>query len=679
MAENEATIVIKAKDEATSTLKNIISNGISALMSPIGLAVGAMAALTAGFKIATDEAIEAQQNLAQLQAVLKSTGSAAGVTEKQALDLATALSETTVYSDDAVLSAENLLLTFTKIGKDIFPEATKITADLATALKMDLNSAAMMVGKALNDPIKGIAAMGRAGVQFSEDQKMMIKSLVETGKTAEAQRIILKELETQVGGSAQAMGQTFGGQIEITKNALLNIAESVGTKLLPALGLLVKAFSEMVGPIAIAFDSKPVALFFQYVQVLLVNFIAGLKTTFAIAESVIRAPFTIGVYIAALQTMGDFIIGFFGAMFNAIKKIASGGVQSLINYFKDYAKNTENEAEKLTAKLAQIEESRKKQINGIFAKKKSEEAAIHLETETNKTATTNEHSDGRVKKHQESEDAKNKITKDASDFRLKTVQDEFNLIVAAQTDHTEQILQLGNYQAQTQINTNNAMLDEILTVGSTANQIRNDNERKSADERKALEEDVYYNNKELIDILAAAEGDKNSKILDFVKNRIKQEIAVQAAAAIVKIGIYGLEYAIPTFGGSLIASGAGIAAVTALAAGAGAVVDEAIEGMKPKERESDKINRELDEEQKQREYAARKDEERQRRGLGNTITTQSQPSQMTTRVSGLSGQSSNFSTGSAAGGTINVNVMLDKQVLGRAIVDLRRQQEAGLL
>ena len=116
--------------------------------------------------------------------------------------------------------ATAVMLTFTNIGKDIFPRATGATLDLATKFKMELQPATVMVGKALNDPIKGVTALGKAGVTFSEKQKAMIKALVETGDVAGAQMIILKELETQVGGSAEAAGKTAAGQMDIFKNSI---------------------------------------------------------------------------------------------------------------------------------------------------------------------------------------------------------------------------------------------------------------------------------------------------------------------------------------------------------------------------------------------------------------------------------------------------------------------------
>lgn len=191
---------------------------------------------------------------AQTAAAIKSTGAAAGVTQKHIEEMSSALQDQTGLADDAVQGAQNLLLTFTKIsnaGPDkIFDRATRASADLSVALGRDLNGSAMMVGKALNDPIKGVTALGRAGVQFTAAQKETIKSLVETGRVADAQKMILKELETQVGGSAKAFGDSTPGQLAKAQRAYEDLTESVASALVPALGTLLPLVTRAMGAIA---------------------------------------------------------------------------------------------------------------------------------------------------------------------------------------------------------------------------------------------------------------------------------------------------------------------------------------------------------------------------------------------------------------------------------------------
>lgn len=178
---------------------------------------------------------------AQTAAAIKSTGGAAKVSATQIASMADALEKKTGIDDIAIKQGSNLLLTFTRIrneagkGNDIFNQTTKIMADMSTAMGTDPKTAAMQLGKALNDPVKGVTALGRAGVQFTADQKETIKTLVESGRVMDAQKLILKELETQFGGSAEAAGKTFAGRLAILRARLEEVAEKMAASLMPVL------------------------------------------------------------------------------------------------------------------------------------------------------------------------------------------------------------------------------------------------------------------------------------------------------------------------------------------------------------------------------------------------------------------------------------------------------------
>src|SRR3989304_9647495 len=129
---------------------------------------------------------ENQDAIAQQEAVLKSTGFAAGLFTEDLQDQAKALQRVTQYSDEATMGAQNLLLTFTNIKGATFQQATDVVLNMSTALGQDLKSSAIQVGKALQDPILGVTALRRVGVNFNKDQQEVIKSLVETGKAAGA-------------------------------------------------------------------------------------------------------------------------------------------------------------------------------------------------------------------------------------------------------------------------------------------------------------------------------------------------------------------------------------------------------------------------------------------------------------------------------------------------------------
>jgi hypothetical protein len=193
-----------------------------------GAAFGrAIAAIGVGvaFNAVIRNTIEAEQATAQLNASLQSTGRFSEATSRALRDHASALQEVTTFGDDAIVMAQAQLLTFTKLGNETFPRATEAVLDLATKMGGDLRGAVVQVGKALQDPVQGITALTRSGIQFTEAQKAQIKELVKANDLLGAQKIILGELETQFGGSAKAARDTFGGALKGLSNAFGDLLE----------------------------------------------------------------------------------------------------------------------------------------------------------------------------------------------------------------------------------------------------------------------------------------------------------------------------------------------------------------------------------------------------------------------------------------------------------------------
>lgn len=186
------------------------------------------------------ETVREHQVQAQLASVLKSTGQAAGLTAKEINEMAAGLSKATTFSQGQIVAGQNLLLTFTRIGKDVFPAATETILNMSEALGQDLKASALQLGKALNDPIEGVGALRRVGVQFTAEQENMIKALLKTGDIMGAQRIILKELSTEFGGSARAQAETFGGSLQQMTNTINDMKVKIGEALIPVIQVFVK-------------------------------------------------------------------------------------------------------------------------------------------------------------------------------------------------------------------------------------------------------------------------------------------------------------------------------------------------------------------------------------------------------------------------------------------------------
>ena len=237
MIDNQKAIDALNKTETAGKKTHDILGKIGkvALIAGAALVTGFGAALADGIKGAT----EAEDAIAQLDAVLESTGGAAGMTKEGLVGMANELQRTTKFTAESALAAESLLLTFTNIGKDTFPRATQAAADMATALGTDMAGQSIVLGKALNDPTKGITALTRVGVSFTAQQKAQIKAMQASGDMAGAQAIILAELEKEFGGSAAAAGETFTGTLVRLKNAFGEITENLATQFMPYLSRFV--------------------------------------------------------------------------------------------------------------------------------------------------------------------------------------------------------------------------------------------------------------------------------------------------------------------------------------------------------------------------------------------------------------------------------------------------------
>lgn len=201
------------------------------------------------FGAASVKAFDKQQKaLAQVEAGLKSTGNAAGFTSDQLQKMASDLQGKTIFGDEVILKdATAQLLTFTNISGEQFARTQEAALDLATRLDGDLKSASIQLGKALNDPVANLSALSRSGIQFSEEQKATIKSLAETNRLADAQTLILDELNKQYGGSAEAAAQAGIGGIQQLQNSLGDLAEEFGKIISDNIGPFVEKIKGLVG------------------------------------------------------------------------------------------------------------------------------------------------------------------------------------------------------------------------------------------------------------------------------------------------------------------------------------------------------------------------------------------------------------------------------------------------
>ncbi len=326
--------------------------GLKAAVGP-ALALVGTAAATSFLKDSIGEAREAQKVGALTTNVIKQTGGAANISAKQVGDLATAISLKTGMDDEAIQSGANLLLTFKNVanqaGKNnkIFDRATRAAADLSAAGFGDLAGTSKQLGKALNDPIKGMSALGRSGVTFTEAQKTQIAAMVKNGDLLGAQKVLLREVESQVGGAAAATA-TSGEKAAV---AFGNLKESIGAALLPVVDkvatYLVSTFIPALYKIPPFFASLrqyigPVVSFFQSFNSgasgstsVLDQFRAYLTSAFASVRSIFQS--TVSIVTSLWGAFGSTLTNYARSSISNVLTVVRGLYTVLEGIFKTIA------------------------------------------------------------------------------------------------------------------------------------------------------------------------------------------------------------------------------------------------------------------------------------------------------------------------------------------------------
>ena len=304
------------------TTSSAVNNGVKNLAKFAAVA-GTISIGIAGTLIKAAQ--ESQKVNKQTEAIIKATGSAAGMTTKEVSDLARAMSVKTGVDDEAIQSSMNLLLTFKQVrnetgeGNDIFARASMAALDLGNVFG-STDAAAKQLGKALSNPIKGVGALTKSGINFTDAQKKQIKTLVESGNVLGAQKIILGEVEAQVGGTAAATATDF----DRMKVAVGNVAEDLGTLLLPAFEGLSRFITETIVPIFEEFSEivgkEGLGGGLKYLGEQGLTAIENLDGWGAVIYGIVAAVIALQVAMTAFtiaQTLANIAVAVFGVAWNA--------------------------------------------------------------------------------------------------------------------------------------------------------------------------------------------------------------------------------------------------------------------------------------------------------------------------------------------------------------------------
>ena len=267
---------MKQAQASANNLSNTFGNlqkTITKALSFAGVALGTKAIVDFG-KSCVQSATMAQKQFNILDNTIKATGADAWTSTKQMDSLAHELSDSTNYSVTEIEKMQSVLLGFRDITGDTFKEASDAVLDMATVMGIDLTSAVQTVGKALDDPIKGLDSLRRQGFAFTDEQKAELQQLVVTGKKIEAQKIILDELAKTYGGASKAGQDSFAKQ----RHAVENFKDTLGGKLIPVMQTFAENNARMLKDLTALVEKMN----FEPV----INFLTNLekKSTFAFNE-----------------------------------------------------------------------------------------------------------------------------------------------------------------------------------------------------------------------------------------------------------------------------------------------------------------------------------------------------------------------------------------------------------
>jgi hypothetical protein len=299
---------------------------IKKAMLPATAALGAFGGFMIGAARGAEDARIANEKLGN---VLSSMGW--GATTDRVAAYAEQLEKTVAVDADVIKATQTKLATFSELTKTVntaggaFDRATVAALDMAAAGFGTAEGNAVQLGKALQDPIKGIAALAKSGVTFTEEEKEKIRTLVESNKMLEAQDMILDAIEKQVGGTAAASASSF----DKMKFALAGVSDTFGDMLLPVI--------DAVAPKLAAFSAWAQANP-DLMKLVVGAFVALTAAVIALNIAMSLNPVTlIAIGIAAL--IGLLVVAY--ARFEGFRKVVDTvfkgikfGFEILLNYFK---------------------------------------------------------------------------------------------------------------------------------------------------------------------------------------------------------------------------------------------------------------------------------------------------------------------------------------------------------
>ena len=350
----------KGIDKAIKEFKQLEGAGAKAQFAlkkaalPAAAALAAVGAAAVKMVAAGEAAATSNARIAQINESMGLFGDTTAIVNKRIIDYANATARATGVDQNQIKLAQAKLLTFGALAKSAdkaggaFDRATKAAIDMGAAGFGDAASNAVQLGKALQDPIKGITALAKSGVTFTDQEKEKIKTLVESNQLLAAQDMVLAAIEKQVGGTAEATANDS----DKMKVAFSQVSESIGLILLPLFAKLsqvllkVADFAQqnsmvivilggVIAGLAVAVLAANAAMKVYQATLLIVKAAQFALNAVMAANPITLVVLAIAALVAAFvvayktsETFRNFINGLFGAI--------KTGVTASVDFLKNY-------------------------------------------------------------------------------------------------------------------------------------------------------------------------------------------------------------------------------------------------------------------------------------------------------------------------------------------------------
>ena len=252
----------KFKEQMNGATGAINEGGNSIMSMAKGFIVAqvAMEAINKGVELLKESFTEANKvnneinaSMAQLTQLITDTGGASGQTAESIAKMSEELSKSVPISKEANLAAAQMIIPYTNIGKNIFPQVLTAADDLATHMNHGLapstdqvSGAAKSLAMALNDPAAGMGRLRKVGIALTLDQQNQIKTVEKQNGIYAAQQVLMDIVSKTMGGSAKAAAETWNGKMTILKNTFVDFEANGIQKVKEGLNSLVNSINNFI-------------------------------------------------------------------------------------------------------------------------------------------------------------------------------------------------------------------------------------------------------------------------------------------------------------------------------------------------------------------------------------------------------------------------------------------------